>query len=63
MVLLKHEAAGVALQLETFGKVSRFSLELRSATREQRDGAARSLTVFAELLAKEVARSRGVGRS
>ena len=63
MVLVKHEAAGVVLRVEVHGKLSRVSLDLVGATREERDGAARSLAIFAEVLAARFARQRGTVES
>ncbi len=51
MVLLDDRSKGVRLELEQRGRVTRFVLELSGATREERERAAVSLRVFAELLA------------
>lgn len=63
MVLVKHEEAGVVLDLEVRGRKARFVLEVVSAPREQRDFAATSLAVFADLLAARISRPRAAVKS
>lgn len=58
MVLMDDRSKGVRLELEQRGRLTRFSLELSSATREEREAAAVSLRVFSELLALRLAHRR-----
>lgn len=51
MVLLDDRSKGVRLELEQRGRLTRLTLELSSASREEREAAAVSLRVFSELLA------------
>jgi hypothetical protein len=51
MVLVDDRSKGVRLEVEQRGRLTRLTLELTNAQREQREGAAVSLKVFAEMLA------------
>lgn len=51
MVLLEDAGSGVRLEVEQRGRWTRFELTLTGAPRDEREAAAVSLRVFAELLA------------
>lgn len=51
MILLDDRTKGVRLELEVLGSAARFTLELPSAPRENREAAAVSLRVLVEAIA------------
>lgn len=51
MVLMDDRAKGVRLEVEQRGRLTRFSLEVSGAPRDEREGVAVALRTFAEMVA------------
>lgn len=51
MVLMDDRAKGVRLEVEQRGRLTRWTFELTSAQRDEREGVAVALRTFAEMVA------------